>query len=69
MKNNRFVITILVLLILALFSAGPALAGYTIVPMQFTLSGKPGETVTRTMKAENTGEEPVSIKSRLTPEQ
>lgn len=62
MKNNQFVVKILLLLILALFSAGPALAGYTIVPMQFTLSGKPGETVTRTMKAENTGEEPVSIK-------
>ena len=32
------------------------------MPMQFTLSGKPGETVTCTMKAENTGEEAVSIK-------
>ena len=49
-------------LTLALLLAGPALAGYTIVPMQFALSGKPGETVTRTMKAENMGEEAVSIK-------
>jgi len=62
MKNNRFVVTILLLLILAFFWAGPVLAGYTIVPMQFALNGKPGETVTRTMKAENMGEEAVSIK-------
>ena len=62
MKNNRFVVTILLLLIFVLFLAGPASAGYTIVPMQFTISAKPGETVTCTMKAENTGEEAVSIK-------
>ena len=62
MKDIRHVITILLVLVFGFFFAGPALAGYTIVPMQFTLSGKPGETITCTMKAKNMGEETVSIK-------
>ena len=62
MKHNQLTITIPLLLFFIFFLSLPALAGYTIVPMQFTLSAKPGETVTCTMKAENTGEEAVSIK-------
>ena len=62
MKHNQLTITIPLLLFFIFFLSLPALAGYTIVPMQFTLSGKPGETVTCTMKAENMGEETVSIK-------
>lgn len=62
MKHNQLTITVPLLLFFIFFLSLSALAGYTIVPMQFTLSGKPGETVTCTMKAENTGEEAVSIK-------
>jgi hypothetical protein len=61
MKYYHLNITLL-LLFLILFSSLPALAGYTIVPMQFALNGKPGETVTRTMKAENLGEDEISLK-------
>ena len=39
----------------------PAMAGYTVVPMQFTLNEKPGKTVTRTMNVENMGETPISL--------
>ena len=62
MKHNQLAITIPLLSFFIFFLSLSALAGYTIVPMQFTLSGKPGETVTCTMKAENMGEEPISIK-------
>ncbi|MBE9572822.1 MAG: hypothetical protein IMF11_19535 [Proteobacteria bacterium] len=62
MKHNQLTIATPLLLFFIFFLSLPALAGYTIVPMQFTLSGKPGETVTCTMKAENMGEETVSIK-------
>ncbi|SMC63710.1 conserved repeat domain-containing protein [Desulfocicer vacuolatum DSM 3385] len=39
----------------------PAMAGYTVVPMQFTLHAKPGETITRTMNVENMGNTPISL--------
>lgn len=61
MKETIHAIKIPLVLIFTLFFAGEAVAGYTIVPMQFAFNGKPGETVTSTMTAENLGEEGVSI--------
>ena len=61
MKNTRHLL-ILLLLACCLFPAFPAIAGYTVVPMQLKLDAKQGAVVTRTLQAENLGEEPVSIK-------
>ncbi len=61
MKNTRYLL-ILLLLACGLFPAFPAMAGYTVVPMQLKLNAKQGEIVTRTLQAENLGDEPVSIK-------
>ncbi len=61
MKETLHAIKIPLILIFTLLFAGEALAGYTIVPMQFAFNGKPGETVTSTMTAENLGEERLSI--------
>ena len=62
MKIRRRSIAVFLVFFLVFFFSASSLAGYTIVPMQFNLNAKPGETVTHTMEAENTGEKPVSIK-------
>jgi len=61
MMNNQSVIKTITLLFVLLYITVPAMAGYTVVPMQFTLNAQPGKTVTRTMNVENMGQEPISL--------
>jgi hypothetical protein len=62
MKISRPSIAVPLVLFFVFFFSAPSLAGYTIVPMQFTLNAEPGKSVTQTMKAENMGEEEISVR-------
>ena len=64
--KNQTVIKIFVLLFTLFFLTVPVMAGYTVVPMQFTLNAIPGKTVTHIMKVENMEKTPVSLRISTT---